>query len=178
MTMAVTEDNASEAARILHENQVSANVTSVHRQMNSKLWILHYAHDYLLGALILLEQAHLLRDVEQEQVDKERDQQMAAVIGPRRTPREKAYGRLLRLVIDVLPASFGAAVDTAAEVTTDDGYEAAKPRPIIAASWRHRGSTADALALARVRKLASDNWRLKTIKRADLLEALGITDER
>jgi hypothetical protein len=170
--MTTTDNNAAQAARILHEDQISANVERVRKQIAGKAWTLFHARDYLLGVLHLLEAAHLLRDLEQEAADQQRHREALAAFGPASTPREKAYALLLRAAAPNLPPSFAEAVQRAAGVRTDEEMKAAKPSALDVAAWAHGGSTADALALARVRRLAESTWPRKTIPRQALLDAL------
>lgn len=168
------DDNAAEAARILHEDRVSPNVARVNEQLSSKLWVLYHAKSYLLGVLQLLEARNLLRDVEQDAKDAENHKSMLKAFGPARTPREKGYAKLCHLAADVLPASFAEAVKALRDVRTDEELAATQgPTVLDVHAWRHAGSSEDALALARVRKLASETWRRKTISRQDLLDALN-----
>jgi hypothetical protein len=170
----LADDTAAEAKRILHEDRVSANVARINEQLSSKLWVLHHAKSYLLGVLQLLEARNLLRDHEQEKQDAENHKSMLRAFGPARTPREKGYAKLCHLAADALPPSFAEALKALRDVRTDEELAATQgPTVLDVHAWRHAGSSEDALALARVRKLASDTWRRKTISRQDLLDALN-----
>jgi hypothetical protein len=97
--MPATDDNAAEARRLLHEDQVSDNVARVHKRLASKLWALYHARDYMLGVLQLLESLQLLRDTAAEQKAEERRASQLRVFGEAHTARENAYRELVLQVV-------------------------------------------------------------------------------
>ena len=162
-------DDATQAARILHEDQISPTVANARKTIASKQWALFHARDYLLGALQLLDAAHLLRDPQQEE---ETEQRTRATLTEVRA-RERAYKRLAYLAAECLPATYRAQLDRIATVRTEDDLNTPTGlTKLDVAAWAHNDSAPDALALARVRRLASDTWKRKTIPRAALLAAL------
>lgn len=178
MPKAVELTDAEKAARILHEDRVSPNVEAINKQLDSKLHILYHARDYALGVLQVLESMHLLRDHEQEEKDAESHKSMMRAFGPARTPRENGYAKLCYAAADALPPSFLKAVKALENVRTDEELDAAQAHSLLDVhSWRHGGSSEDALALSRVRQLASDMWRRKTVPMAELRKALGLDED-
>jgi hypothetical protein len=173
MAKPVELTDAEKAARILHEDRVSPNVERINKQLLGKLWALYYARDYALGVLQLLESMRLLRDPEAEREAEERRVGLLRVFGPGETPREKGYKKLCYAAADALPPSFREAVEALKDVRTDEELQVAEaPSLLDVHAWRHGGSSEGALAIARVRKLASDTYKRKTISRQDLLDAL------
>jgi len=174
MATATPRDDAADAAEILHEDKVSEVVQHALKQLEGKRWVLFHAKDYLLGVLQLLEARNLLRDVKREaEMDKVVRETRAAL-----EARVKGYFRLARIAAEILPASYRAEVDRIYNVRTMEELDNTAVTKIEAAGWAHAGSGPDAIALAKVRKLARESYKRQTIKRADLLEALGISDGR
>lgn len=173
-----SDDNAVHAARELHEDRVSENVARIQKRLTGKLWVLFHAKNYLLGVLQLLENAHLLRDIVQEEKDAESHKQMVKAFGPKVTPREKGYKALCYAAAPALPPTFLEAVQGLSGVRTDEELDAAyAPSRLAVHGWRHGGSSDDALALARVHKLVRDKGRLKTVSVQALRDALGIRED-
>jgi len=173
--MAVGQDNSAEAAQYLHEDRVSELVQRVLAKFDQKRWILFHARDYLLGVLQLLDDAGLLRDVEDEQ----RAFKIAVETRTLLETRMKAYSRMAHIAAAVMPDSFIAELDHIGTVhNVDELNSGTKLTNLEVASWAHGGSSADAIALAKVRKLARESYKRKTISRTDLLKALGETDGR
>jgi|SRR5271155_905187 len=167
------DDAAAQAKRMLHEDQVSPNVERINKQLSEKSWVLHHANDYALGVLQLLESARLLRDVVAEREADERHKSMLRAFGPAETPREKAYAKLCYAAADALPPSFLEAVRALKDVRTDEDIAALDGISMVTVhAWRHGGSSEDALALARVRKLVWDLAPRKTVPMQALRDAL------
>ena len=172
--MAVERDNAAEAAQWLHEDRVSETVQAALEALDKRTWVLFHAKDYKLGVLQLLESAGLLRNrAQEEQTEKHRMESLTAL-----RLQRAAVLRLARIAAQILPDTFGAEIERVAKAQTEEELNDGSIKAVTVAGWAHGGSGPDAIALAKVRKLAHDNWRLKTIKRADLLAALGESDER
>ena len=168
------DDTAAQAKQMLHEDRVSPNVERINKRLSEKLWVLYHAKDYALGVLQLLESMRLLRDPEAERQAEEQRIGILRAFGPGETPREKGYKKLCYAAADALPPSFLEAVQTLKDVRTDEELAAAEaPSLLTVHSWRHGGSSEDALALDRVRKLAWDMSRRKTVPMEALLEALN-----
>lgn len=174
MTKAVTDDTAAQAKRMLHEDRVSPNVERINKQLDTKLWALYHANSYALGVLQLLESMHLLRDLEQEKKDAASHESMLRTFGPDRTPRENGYAKLCYAAADALPPSFLEAVRALKDVRTDEDIAALDGISLVTVrAWRHGGSSEDALALARVRKLVWDLTPRKTVSMQALRDALN-----
>lgn len=172
------DDTAAHAARLLHEDRVSPLVRGIEKRLLGKLWALYYAKDRDLGLLHLLESMRLLRDLEQEEKDREQHAAMLRAFGPAETPRERGYRKLCHAAADALPASFGEAVKALRDVRTDEELAAAQaPSLLEVHAWRHGGSSEDALALNRVRLLVQKMHGRKTVPMAELRKALGLDDE-
>lgn len=168
-------DHAAEAAQILHEDRISPAVQYATKWMANKLWVLYHAKDHTLAVLQLLDNSRLLRNPEQEEKDAEDHKSMLKAFGPARTPREKGYRALCLAAAEALPPSFREAIDALENVRTDEELEAVgRPSRLTVHSWRHAGSSEDALALNRVQILASKLWRRKTVPMDALREALGM----
>jgi hypothetical protein len=167
-------DDAAEAAQWLHESKVSATVTAALKTLEPKRWIIFHAKDYALGVLQLLDTYHLLRNREEdEQTEKHRRQALDEI-----RAQVKGYRRLAYIAAAILPDTYRSEVDRIRTVRTEEDLNAGGLTQVTVAGWAHAGSGPDAIALAKVRKLARGSWRRKTISRADLLEALGESDER
>lgn len=169
------QDNSAEAAQWLHEDRISATVQAALDALTPRSWILYHARDYKLGVLQLLESHNLLRNhAEEAETEKwvkaAREEQRAKL---------KGYHRLARIAADILPETYGAEVTRISEkVRTEADLDAGDLTNVTVAGWAHGGSGPDAIALAKVRKLARDSYPRKTISRADLLAALGEGDGR
>lgn len=167
------DDTAAQAKRTLHEDRVSPNVERVKKRLSEKSWVLWHANDHTLAILQLLESMHLLRDRQAEEEAQERRVGMLAAFGPEETPREKGYKKLCYAAADALPPTFLEAVHALQGVCTDEQLVAAEaPSLVDVHAWRHGGSSEDALALARVRKLVWDLTGRKTVPMQALRDAL------
>lgn len=179
--MPVTDDNAAQAKRALHEDQVSANVARVHRQLSGKLWVLHYARDYMLGVLQLLESLHLLRDTVAERETEERRVAGLRVFGEAHTARENAYRALLLQVVhwSEIPGAVER-LKLIDEARDREEYRQLTRRfesdelPDLVKAWRERRRLTAEAMLQRVHGLL-DNKR-KTVPMQALREALGPLD--
>jgi hypothetical protein len=179
MTKITELTDAEKAKRALHEDRVSPNVERVNKQLSEKLWILYHAKDYALGVLQLLESMHLLRDRQAEEEAEKRRVGILAAFGPGETPREKGYKKLCYAAADALPPTFLKAVHALQDVRTDEELAAAEaPLLVDVHAWRHAGSSEDALALARVRKLVWDLTPRKTVPMQALRDALTAPAEK
>jgi len=170
----VPQDNSAEAAIWLHEDRVSETVQAALDEMGKKRWVLHYAKDYLLGVLQLLESRNLLRNLAQEKEIEKHHQETLTALRLQRS----AVLRLARIAANTLPESFGAEVARVAEARTKEELDSGGLTNLTVAGWLHGGESKDAVALARVRKLVRESYKRQTLRRADLLEALGEGDER
>lgn len=170
----MADDNAAEAAQILHEDRVSKTVAAAQKALDGKRWVLFHAKDYLLGVLQLLESRNLLRD----RADEERLERIARESRDELRAQLKGTRRLAYIASEILPPTFRAEVDRIGTVRTEEELNSGALTQLTVASWAHGGSGPDAIALAKVRKLARETYRRKTINRADLLAALGESDGR
>lgn len=170
----MANDNAAEAAQILHEDRVSKTVAAAQKALNDKRWVLFHAKDYLLGVLQLLESRNLLRDREDDKKTEQHRRESVNVMLAQR----KGYQRLAQIASEILPETYRAEVDRIGTVRTEEELNSGALTQLTVASWAHGGSGPDAIALAKVRKLARETYRRKTINRADLLAALGESDGR
>lgn len=174
MSKPLADDTAAQAKRLLHEDQVSPNVERINKQLGGKLWALYHAKEYALGVLQLLESMHLLRDPQAEREAEERRVGILRVFGPGETPRERGYKKLCYAAADALPPTFFKAVQALRDVRTDEDLDAAEaPSLVDVHAWRHAGSSQDALALDRVRKLVWDLTPRKTVPMQALRDALS-----
>lgn len=170
----MARDDAAEAAQRLHEDRVSDTVQAALKELDEKRWILFHAKDYLLGVLQLLEAAHLLRDREDDKKTEQHRRESVNVILAQR----RGYRRLAQIASEILPETYRAEVDRIGTVRTEEDLDSGGLTQLTVAGWAHGGSGPDAIALAKVRKLARETYRRKTINRADLLAALGESDGR
>ena len=182
MPKQITDDSATQAERILHEDCVSPNVEHVNRALTQRLWVLHHARDYLLGVLQLLESMHLLRDVAAEQKAEELRVAGLRAFGETYTDREKAYRTLTRQATawSGIPGATER-LDLIEKARDDAEYQRltrefeSDELPRLVAQWREERRVTAEGALARVRALLDP--KRKTLSMQALREALDAVEE-
>src|SRR5581483_7481294 len=176
----MAQDNAADAARILHEGQVSALVEQVRKQLQDSgvYWTLHYSRDDLLAVLVLLERLHLLRDSVQEEKDQEAARQSRKSFARALTEREKAYRQLTSQVVHWcgLPGAIER-LELIGNARDDEEYQQLTRRfesdelPQLVRAWREEKRGSAEAKVARVSKLLDS--KRKTVSMQALREALG-----